>query len=288
MAFFMERIGPYPYEKLANVEAAGMGGGMEHASAIFYGARSVALEPATGIVTHEIAHQWFGDSVTESDWDDVWLSEGFATYLTLLAREHYEGRDAFVDGLKEARERVWAGEQRDPTETVVHDNLSDMREVLSDLQYQKGAWILHMLRWEIGTGDFWAGLQEYYRRYRDATASTADLVRVLEETSGEELDWFFDQWLHRTPSPSLEGSWRYDPGSGSVVIELAQTQPGAAYRLDLEAGITESGTGGTRIELLRMTEKRQTFRLPAAGEPGDVVLDPGTWALIRASFGRGE
>jgi len=288
MAFFMERIGPYPYEKLANVEAAGMGGGMEHATAIFYGSRSLTMEPATGIVTHEIAHQWFGDSVTESDWDDVWLSEGFATYMTLLAKEHYEGRDAFVAGLVEARERVWAGEERNPRETVVHDNLSDMGDVLSDLQYQKGAWILHMLRWEVGTEDFWAGIREYYRRYRDATASTEDLARVMEEISGRELDWFFDQWLHRAPSPSLEGRWRYDGASGQVEIQLTQTQPGAAYRLELEAGIVGPGQGGTRVEVLRMTGKEQIFRFSAEGEPADVVLDPNTWALVRASFRRGE
>lgn len=288
LAFFSERIGPYPYEKLANVEAAGMGGGMEHASVIFYGARSVTMEPATGIVTHEIAHSWFGDSVTESDWDDVWLSEGFATYLTLLATEHYQGRDAFVAGLKRSRERVWSGEERDPEETVVHDNLSDMSQVLSGLQYQKGAWILHMLRWEIGTEDFWAGIREYYRRYRDSTATTADLVRVMEEISGRELDWFFDQWLHRTPSPALEGSWRYDASSGQVEIELVQTQPGDSYTLNLEIGISEAGAGNPRIEVIRMTEKRQHFQLAVEREPRTVILDPNTWALIRASFRKGN
>lgn len=286
LAFFSERIGPYPYEKLANVEAAGMDGGMEHASVIFYGARSVTMEPATGIVTHEIAHSWFGDSVTESDWDDVWLSEGFATYLTLLSTEHYRGRDAFVDGLKRSRERVWSGEANDPEETVVHDNLSDMNDVLSGLQYQKGAWILHMLRWEIGTEDFSAGLREYYRRYRDSTASTADLVRVMEEVSGKELDWFFDQWLHRTPSPALEGSWRYDAASGQIEIELVQTQVGDPYRLDLEIGIMEADGAEPLIKVIRMTEKRQRFQLTVGGEPGSVELDPNTWALIRASFQR--
>ncbi len=289
MAFFIERIGPYSYEKLANVEAAGMGGGMEHASVIFYGARSVTMQPATGLVTHEIAHQWFGNSVTESDWDDVWLSEGFATYLTLLATEHYQGRDAFVAGLRRSREQVWSGEARDPEETVVHDNLSDMREVLSGLQYQKGAWILHMLRWEIGTEKFWAGIREYYRRYRDSTATTEDLVRVMEEVSGEDLSWFFDQWLHRTPSPSLEGSWRYDSASGQVEIELVQTQPGAAYLLNLEIGIIAAeaegsrNADGSRIEVIRMTEKRQSFQLAVEGEPLSLALDPNTWMLVQAS-----
>ena len=286
MSFFSEHIGPYPYEKLANVEAAGVGGGMEHASAIFYGARAVTMEPATGLVTHEIAHQWFGNSVTESDWDDVWLSEGFATYLTLLSTEHYRGRDAFVAGLERSRERVWSGEENDPEETVVHDNLSDMGDVLSGLQYQKGAWILHMLRWEIGTEDFWTGIQEYYRRYRDSTASTADLVRLMEEISEEELSWFFDQWLHRTPSPALEGSWRYDSASGQVEIELVQTQPGDAYTLDLEIGIGEANAEDSRLEVIQMTEKQQQFQLAVEGAPQSVTLDPNTWALIRAEFVR--
>jgi aminopeptidase N len=286
MAFFSERIGPYAYEKLANVEAAGMGGGMEHASVIFYGARSVTMEPATGLVTHEIAHQWFGNSVTESDWDDVWLSEGFATYLTLLATEHYEGRDAFVAGLERSRESVRAEEAADPEETVVHDNLSDMREVLSGLQYQKGAWILHMLRWEIGTENFWTGIREYYRRYRDSTATTADLVRLMEEVSGKDLGWFFDQWLHRTPSPALEGGWHYDASSGRVEIELEQTQPGAPYRLNLEIGITEAEGADPRIEVIRMTEKQQQFQFPVQGEPESLALDPNTWVLVRTSFGR--
>ena len=88
--FYNDHIGPYPYEKLADVEAAGLHGGTEHASAIFYGEASVTNQPATNLVLHEVAHQWFGDSVTEKDWDDVWLSEGFATYFALLVRGAYQ------------------------------------------------------------------------------------------------------------------------------------------------------------------------------------------------------
>ena len=106
MTFFVEQIGPYPYEKLANVQAAGMSGGTEHASAIFYGEKGVAGGRAP--VVHEIAHQWWGNAVTERDWDDVWLSEGFATYFTLLFTEHDEGRDAFVRR-PEAQPRAGAG-----------------------------------------------------------------------------------------------------------------------------------------------------------------------------------
>ena len=110
--------------------------------------------PATNLVAHEIAHQWFGDSVTEKDWDDVWLSEGFATYFTLLCTEHYEGRDAFVAGLKHSREVVFTTEKKNPGVAVRHDNLSDMKKVLNQLVYQKGGWTLHMLRGQIGTDKF--------------------------------------------------------------------------------------------------------------------------------------
>jgi aminopeptidase N len=131
MEFFSYRIGPYPYEKLADVwaSAPGFGGGTEHASVIFYG----CCRSGTNVVWHEIAHQWFGDSITEKDWDDVWLSEGFATYFTLLASEHYLGRDAFVAGLKNSRGRVLALEKQSPELTVVHNNLADMSKVLNQI-----------------------------------------------------------------------------------------------------------------------------------------------------------
>ncbi|MFN8057884.1 MAG: M1 family metallopeptidase, partial [Vicinamibacterales bacterium] len=151
LEFFSERVGPYAYEKLAHVAAAGITGGTEHASAIFYGEKAVKAEPATGLVVHETAHQWFGDSVTESDWDDVWLSEGFATYFTLLYTEHVDGRDAFVAGLQTSRARALALEASLPNPRVVHDNLADMSLVLNRLIYEKGAWVLHMLRGIVGT-----------------------------------------------------------------------------------------------------------------------------------------
>jgi aminopeptidase N len=139
----------------------------------------------------------------------------------------------------------------------------------------------------MGTEDFWAGIREYYRRHRDSTATTADFVSLMEEVSGMELDWFFDQWLHRTPSPDLEGSWLYDTASSRLVIDLEQTQMGAPYELNLEIGIIEAEAPDPRIEVIRMTEKQQRFELEAGGEPRSVVLDPNTWALIRANFREG-
>ena len=159
--FFSDWIGPYSYEKLAHVQAAGIGGGTEHASAIFYGEKGVAGGRAP--VVHEVAHQWWGNAVTEKDWDDVWLSEGFATYFTHLYTEQFDGRDAFVRGLRGRRQTIVTAQKAAPDQPVIHRNLSDMSRVLNRLVYQKAGWVLHMLRGTIGTEKFWTGIREYYR-----------------------------------------------------------------------------------------------------------------------------
>jgi aminopeptidase N len=284
LRFYSEHVGAYPYEKLAGVQAAGLGGGTEHASAIFYGERNLTGPGVTNLVAHEVAHQWFGNAVTERDWDDVWLSEGFATYFTLLFVEHDSGRDAFVSGLKRSRESVLATESRNPGLPVIHENISDMNRVLNRLVYEKAGWFLHMLRGLVGTDTFWAGIREYYARFRDRNASTDEFRRVMEEVSGRDLVWFFDQWLKRAGSPSLEGWWHYQEEGKRVVIELTQTQPGEPYRLPLEIGITTDGSPLPRIERMELTQKKKCVELSADKAPTAVSLDPNSWVLFKASF----
>lgn len=279
LELFSERIGPYPYAKLANVEAAGIGGGTEHATAIFYGEKNLAAGRVP--VVHEVAHQWWGNAVTESDWDDVWLSEGFATYFTLLYTEHFEGRDAFVAGLRSSRDRVLDLEQKLPDAPVIHHNLSDMGKVLNRLVYEKGGWTLHMLRAQIGSEAFWSGIRDYYRRYRNRNASTDDFRRVMEEASGQELAWFFRQWLNRSGVPRIEGSWRYDARARQVEVTLRQTQSGEPYRLPIEIGIARPGAAAPGLQRVELSRDAGTFRFDAETEPASVVLDPGTWLLMQ-------
>jgi aminopeptidase N len=276
--YFSEQIGPYAYEKLAHVQAAGLGGGTEHATVIFYGEKGVASGNAP--VVHEVAHQWWGNAVTERDWDDVWLSEGFATYFTLLYREHFEGRDAFVSGLRSSRNRILDLEKKMPDTPIIHRNLADMRRVLNQFVYQKGAWTLHMLRHVIGTETFWTGIREYYRRYQNQNASTDDLRRVMEQVSGKELGWFFSQWLTRSGVPRLTGSWRYEAATKQVEVELTQAQPGEPYRLPLELGLLLPSASSVRIERVELTGAQGKFSLAAGAEPSEVVLDPNTWMLM--------
>lgn len=278
--FFSDWIGPYPYEKLAHVQAAGLGGGTEHASAIFYGEKSVAA--GRGPVVHEVAHQWWGNAVTERDWDDVWLSEGFATYFTHLFTEHFSGREAFVRGLKNDIDTILQAQQKLPDQAVIHRNIDDMRGVLNRFVYQKGGWVLHMLRGTIGTDAFWDGIREYYRRYRDANASTSDLRQVMEQVSGRDLGWFFDQWLTRPGMPKLAGTWRYNRAAGRIELEIAQTQSGAPYRLPLDVAVTQS-SGAPRVHRVELTGATGMFAVQVDAEPASVTLDPNTWLLLESA-----
>jgi aminopeptidase N len=283
MEFYIDKVGPFPYEKLGNVEAAGISGGMELASAIFYGEGSVNGRPATDLVAHEVAHQWFGDAVTERDWDDVWLSEGFATYFTLLFAEHDRGREAFVAGLKRSRTLVLGAETQNPGLAVIHDNLADTTKVLNTLVYQKGGWTLHMLRKKVGTEAFWAGIRAYYQRHRDGNVSTDDFRRAMEEASGQDLAPFFRQWLTRAGSPSIVGTWSYDKDAKKLTIELTQVQSGEPYLLPIEVLSSDlRKTSQPRVERVDLSRKQQTFEFEAETEPTSVVLDPETWVLMRS------
>ena len=278
MRFFISNVGPYPYEKLANIQATGFTGGTEYASAIFYGEKGVTA--GRGPVVHEIAHQWFGNSVTERDWDDVWLSEGFATYFTLLFTEHDEGRDAFVDGLRRSRAQILQLEQKLPGTPVIHRNLADMDKVLNGLVYQKGGWILHMLRAEVGTEHFWTAIRDYYRRYRDQNASTAELRAIFEQVSGKDLGWFFAQWLTRPGVPKLEGTWRYLPARKAIEVTVAQTQAGDAYRLGVDVGVAQQPGDAPKIERIELASRTATKLIAVDKEPAAISLDPNTWLLM--------
>jgi aminopeptidase N len=280
--FFADRIGPFAYDKLAHVEAAGMGGGTEHVSNIFYGEKSVTAGNAP--VVHETAHQWFGDAVTENDWNDVWLSEGFATYFTLLYTEHASGRDAFVDGLRRSRDTVLRLERSLPNTPVVHRNLDETSvSPNNSLVYQKGAWMLHMLRAEIGTDAFWRGIRLYYERHRNGLASTADLRAAMERVSGQELDWLFAQWLTRSGVPEIAGTWRYDPTAKAITVTLRQTQTGDPYRLSIDVGVVTAAGAVPAVHSLVLDGREATMTIPAATEPTSLVLDPNVELL--AAFG---
>ncbi len=292
LAFYSDAIGPFSYEKLANIQSNSVSGGMEAASAIFYSENVVTGDRSIrwrNVVIHEIAHQWFGNAVTEKDWDEVWLSEGFATYFTLLFIEHQYGRDAFLEGLRSSKTSVDAFYLKRPDYRIIHENLKDMKDVTTSQIYQKGSWTLHMLRGVVGTEDFWKGIRNYYQRYRDSNATVDDFRRVMEEASGKDLSGFFDQWLFRPGTLKYKGSWRFDPDKKQIGIKLDQMQTDRTiFKMPVEIAIYYPGQTKPRIETVEVNEKSNVFSLKVTAEPEKVVLDPNMWILMDADFVKAE
>ena len=287
LAFYSERIGPFSYEKLANVQSNVGGGGMEAASAIMYAPTSVTGTRSLrwrNVVIHEIAHQWFGNAVTESDWNDVWLSEGFATYFTLLFIEHAYGRDEFTTGLRDSRRTVVDFYGKTPDYRVVHENLSDMAQVTTAMTYQKGSWVLHMLRQRMGDDRFWSGIRDYYAHFRNGNASTTDFRLAMERASGLDLAPFFQQWLYRGGIPRLEGTWQWNAATRQLVVQLAQTQPGAPFQLPVDIGVSVGGN--LLIEHADLSTPTGRFVFPMEKEPVSVELDPDVRLLFEGRLTR--
>jgi len=292
LEFYSSYVGPFAYEKLANIQSNSVGGGMEAASAILYGDNSVTgdrSERWRNVVIHEIAHQWFGNAVTESDWDDVWLSEGFATYFTLLFIEHEYGRDAFLQGLNNSQQRVNTFYAKNPDYRLVHDNLDDMSKVTTSQTYQKGSWVLHMLRGVIGTENFWNGIRAYYKKYYNKNATTKDFQLVMEGVSGMGLEWFFQQWLYQGGTLKYDGKWLFNKKKGELVIEINQIQnDGSQFKMPLELGIYYKGEENPGLEKIFIDQSSNTIKVKLEKEPIKVVLDPNKWVLMEASFIKGK
>ena len=172
--------------------------------------------------------------------------------------------------MKKSRDGIFETERRLPGIAVVQSK--SWNGIPNGIVYQKGGWALHMLRGQIGADKFRTGLRLYYQRFRDANASTDDFRKVMEEVSGEDLGWWFRQWIYRPGSPRLQGGWRHT--AGKVELDLAQMQDGEAYRLPLEIAV---GANTVRIE---MTGKQQRFEIPVEQPPASVMLDPNIRMLI--------
>lgn len=284
LRFFVDRVGPFPYEKLANVQSKTRYGGMENASNIFY-AESAITGQRTGerLIAHEVAHQWFGDSVTEADWHHVWLSEGFATYFAELYLEHAYGAERLRQNMREAREEVLAYAVSRPESPVLDTTIVDVNGVLSTNSYQKGAWVLHMLRAEIGDEAFWDGIRAYYREYRDSNALSDDFRRVMERVSGRNLSRFFRQWLREPGVPVLDGAWTWNVGTRRLQVNVLQKQA-RPYDLKLEIAVYFRNGDPPRIESVRLDETTERFTIPLPSAPERVELDPNTRLLMSSLF----
>jgi aminopeptidase N len=288
LKLFSETIAPYPYEKLALIVGATRFGGMENSSAIVFASNvlsprsnprmSRAFNISEGletVVAHEIAHQWFGDSVTEANWSDIWLSEGFASYFAGLFIQKNDGEEAFQDYMKRAAQEylAFSAKKRTPIYDTETENLMAL---LNPNSYQKGSWVLHMLRSELGDKAFFSGIRSYYAAHKNSTATSEDLRAALETASGKDLKQFFASWVYGPGHPIYEVSWRYLPKEMMLQLTLKQTQPEEYFPnsvpitipINLQAGSAQSKVvlhpqGKVTVQDVHLTQ-----------QPGTILIDP--------------
>ncbi|MBL7112991.1 MAG: M1 family metallopeptidase [Bacteroidales bacterium] len=277
LEYYSMMVGPYPCEKLANVQSKTIYGGTENAGNIFYNENLVVrngrpvYEQHEDVVVHELAHQWFGNSVSESNWYHVWISEGFATYFTDLFIEHMYGVDSLNKRLISERRRVIGYTNNRRYAPVVDTTPRAPQYLLSALTYQKGAWFLHMLRHKIGDELFWQSIQKYYDTYKLSNVLTEDFQEIVEQVSEMMLDDFFKQWLYTAGHPVLSLDWKYD--SGKISIDLGQHQPDYVFKFPIDIQVKFAGNPDL-IETFYIDKRKQTIEIRSDLEPAEIIPDP--------------
>jgi Peptidase family M1 domain len=216
----------------------------------------------------------------------VWLSEGFATYFTSLFIEHAYGRDEFAQVLRDSRKTIVDFYAQRPEYRVVHENLADMSQVTTGMTYQKGAWVLHMLRQRIGDDRFWAGIRDYYARHMNGTATTTDFRLAMERATGQDLRAFFDQWLYRGGIPRLDITWRWDAAAREVVVEWSQRERLSTFRWSLGC-VTAMPSACIRWRSPAQ-EARLESRRTQRPQGWWWILGCGPWSMQRFSAGSGR
>jgi aminopeptidase N len=286
--YFASLAGTFPYEKLAHLQSSTRFGGMENAGAIFY---SDALfrrgGVAEGLIAHETAHQWFGNSVTEGDWPHLWLSEGFATYFAALWTQQAQGDSAFRAEMARIRQVILEDTVSVPRRPVIDTVETNLMGLLNRNSYQKGGFVLHMLRATLGDRAFFEGIKEYYAKFKHRTALTSDLQAVLEKTSGRKLGDVFDQWLRRPGYASIDVTWDAVPEAGSLLLTVEQDDQFDYFQFPLRLALRDEKGAIRRVEVSIPAEPVTKIELPISGPVVDVIVDPDVQLLARIRTRKG-
>jgi aminopeptidase N len=273
--FFTATVGEFPYSRLSHVQTSTIFGGMENSTVIFYDEDAYrGRRVGEGLISHETAHQWFGDAVTEREWHHLWLSEGFATYFAALWAEHTGGDSALRATMRGAAGGIY---QSQSTSQPIIDSSDNLLDLLNTNNYNKGSWVLHSLRGLVGDSAFFGGIRNYYARYRDSTVLSDDFRAVMEGASGKDLGWYFSQALQQPGYPRLEITARYDSTRRGLEVRVRQTQAEGwgTYRLPGYELLIDGML--VRVDL---TKREESFFFDQfAGPARSVEADPNGWWL---------
>jgi aminopeptidase N len=274
MRSHVQRFGEYPFlrEKYGIAEFATYSF-REHQTLPSYADKLITGDHANdAILAHELAHQWFGNSLSVKDWRHVWLNEGFATYAAVLFQEGRDGRDAYRTEMNKLADDELTG-------PIFMADVTDSKKLFGAVTFQKAAWVLHMLRHVMGDQQFFAALRKYVAEYSYRNVSTEDFRAVCERVYGKSLEWFFAQWIYGVARPSYQVSWT--TAGDHLSLEVRQVQTDApVFAMPIEV-MVKSASGEQR-QTIWNDRKEQTFDVPLGDS---VVLDPDGWILKHVTYG---
>ena len=290
--YFAETFGEYAFidEKYGNAEFGWTSGAMEHQTITSFGYLIVTGDSRYEYVNaHELAHHWFGDAVTLKNWDNIWLNEGFASYCEALWQEHKGGTDAYLKHMRGFDFGYFSGTVYAPKGFI--DNPSIYATV-----YQKGAWVLHMLRGVMGDENFFKAMRDYFEKYKYSNAETADFAAICEQYYGSSLNWFFEQWVYKgTGRPKYEYSWKFEDFQGqagtgvyTVRVNLKQVQKEEFEVYKMPVKLTVVTDAGEKEFTVFNDSREQTFLLTVDSKPKEVIIDKDGWILKKAAKGTYE
>ncbi len=244
------------------------------------------IHDSEDLVAHELAHQWFGDLVTCKDWSHAWLNEGFATYYAHLFDGHKNGRDAMLFGFYQSARGIVSRNANNDTKGLVHRNYGQSMEVFSNGIYPKGAWVLRMLRGQLGDDLYRKIIKTYLERNQFKTVETHDLSTVVEELSGRSYDQFFDQWLFRPHFPELNVAYSWDESAKLAKLSIRQTQPltNEIHLFNFPLKVRFKVGDQTIDRDLQVKERAEDFYIKLDKAPTTVRLDPELNLLAKTIF----
>jgi aminopeptidase N len=296
LELFSAKLGVnYPWEKYAQSMVDDfVAGGMENSSATTNTSNSLqhaklAAEYITGqdgLISHELGHQWFGDLVTCKDWGDIWLNEGFATFMEYMWTEAHFGKDE-ADAERWNSTRQWFADTNLYAKPIVRHDFNDSGEFDGNA-YTKGGWVLYMLRHQLGEDAFYRGLKHYLEVNRGKNVVTADLAKAMEESTHTNVDQFFDQWLYGAGAPKFDLAYKYDDTKHEVALTVKQTQKveGHVGLFRVHADVEITTASGPKLFPITISNEKdtETFTFHADSAPLLVLFDKGNQVLKSVDF----
>jgi aminopeptidase N len=249
-----------------------------------------------GLISHELAHQWFGDLLTCRDWGEIWLNESFAEFMADAWDEHNQGKDEYLRDMMENQHQyfmAWAGGVRRP---VVTERYDDPDALFDTYAYPRGAATVNMLRFVLGDELFWKALHHYVQKYEWKTVDTQALINAIQESTGQNLAWFFDEWVYKMGHPEFQITQNYDPGAGSLKLSVKQIQKPsdktpwfqqpAFFTTPVDVAITIAA--GEKVHRITIDKPEQEFEFKVDSKPLIVNFDRGNYIIKTVQFQRSD